>query len=138
MKPYYFGAFAQKLSKVTGQPLPELPNVMRGFWKEPIEEISAPPVSMAWFYHGSRCFYCGRKTTEPPQGIMPKRWPKRHTMRTHDHVVPRSKGGEGITVHACHTCNQAKKDSSLEEFRAWCAMMLNKSVEQMVFYGEKI
>src|SRR5947207_13457633 len=114
-----FGLFAEKLSVATGRPS-----------AVDISEPAKYELPEVWPYHGGRCFYCGRKLTEPPDGQMPKGWSRRHTMRTCDHVVPRSKTSNpfSITVHACHACNQAKKDLSLEEFRAWCAMMLNKPV----------
>lgn len=125
-----FGLFAEKLSVATGRPI-----VVDAPPPEP--EYALPEV---WPYHGGHCFYCGRKLTEPPSGGMPKQWSKRHTMRTRDHVVPRSKQADefSITVHACHACNQAKKDLSLEEFRSWCAMMLNRPVDEMIFFGEKL
>jgi HNH endonuclease len=62
------------------------------------------------------CFYCGVRLRKG--GIFQK---------TKDHVVPKSKGGVW-TVDACLKCNQAKKDMSLEEFRA-----LRGGIE---FFGE--
>jgi 5-methylcytosine-specific restriction endonuclease McrA len=56
---------------------------------------------------GSRCWYCGVALHD--------------RNRTTDHVIPRSKGGDdgpANRVPCCRSCNFAKRDRSLEEFRA--------------------
>jgi hypothetical protein len=65
------------------------------------------------------CWYCGVRLSK-------KNGP---TLRTRDHVVPKSKGG-WKTVLACLLCNSKKADKSLEEFRNICG--------GPEFWGEKI
>jgi 5-methylcytosine-specific restriction endonuclease McrA len=79
---------------------------------------------ISWYrrHHPRRCFYCGLKVTFSSGE------------RTLDHVVPRSKGGPNGSrnkVASCRPCNQAKKDLSVEEFRAQ-----RFSGKQIEFYGE--
>jgi hypothetical protein len=90
-------------------------------------------------YSGSHCFYCGIKMVEPPSGQIPPRFTHLRAMRTRDHIIPRSKlkSEFSVCVDACHLCNQTKADSTLEEFRAFVAMMMHKKVEDVVFFGEK-
>lgn len=51
--------------------------------------------------------------------------------RSHDHVVPESRGGDKF-VDACKPCNVFKGQSSLEEFREH----LTVGDTPHVFYGE--
>lgn len=55
-----------------------------------------------------RCFYCGDVLTRA-----------RHTI---DHVQPRARNGtdeRGNLVRACKSCNETKRDMTLEEYRDW-------------------
>ena len=61
------------------------------------------------------CWYCGKKL----------KW----NQVTHDHVQPKTLGGDKF-VTACHPCNSAKGDLSVEEFR-----LVGFSVHYR-FYGE--
>jgi len=61
----------------------------------------------AWRLTGGRCWYCGCALD-----------PDRFHM---DHVIPRSTTGLGLRgnkVIACPSCNSAKRNRSLDEFRA--------------------
>jgi 5-methylcytosine-specific restriction endonuclease McrA len=63
-----------------------------------------------------RCYYCGEVLTE---GVGEgQRAPP--TMRTRDHLIPRSRGGPTHPlnlVHACAGCNARKANRTLEEYR---------------------
>ena len=71
-----------------------------------------------------RCWYCGH----PLLNSMPIR----DRSKTKDHVYPRSRGGT-VTVKACQLCNRAKRDQTLEEFRA---KSFATSSDGTLFYGE--
>jgi len=60
----------------------------------------------AWEASGGVCAYCGHATPDD--------------LRTIDHVMPLSLGGERSrrnTVPSCRTCNQRKANLTLEQFR---------------------
>jgi 5-methylcytosine-specific restriction endonuclease McrA len=61
----------------------------------------------------SFCFYCGRSVRVWKQEMYATPPPD---MRTKDHVVPQSKGGKK-TVVACRSCNDEKRDMTLDEYR---------------------
>jgi 5-methylcytosine-specific restriction endonuclease McrA len=74
---------------------------------------------LEWFKRkfSRRCFYCGVTlvTQAPPQGQ-----PLPDNKLTCDHIYPRVKGGKdgkSNTIHACHKCNQQKRDMTLADFR---------------------
>lgn len=69
------------------------------------------------------CAYCGctmqSKQPARPQGMPRKAWRGLlYSVRfsTRDHVVPKSKGGQG-TVRVCQICNREKYNMSLDEYR---------------------
>ncbi len=68
---------------------------------------------------GKRCFYCGADLIEGKFTV--------------DHVIPKSKGGHkshlSNLVPACRSCNEAKKDMDLEDFR--------HTLDRKTFYGER-
>ncbi len=62
--------------------------------------------------------------------------PLRDRSKTKDHVYPKSRGGT-VTVKACQLCNRAKRDMSLEEFRAKTFATSSEGVVKgALFYGE--
>lgn len=75
---------------------------------------------------GTACYLCGLELVDlrlPPwnnpkeKTPKPKYWPD--NWPTLDHVVPESQGGTDGMYNlraACHTCNNAKADLSVEEF----------------------
>ena len=88
------------------------------------------------------CFYCGVEMTptiKMKKGVKPPR-----TMKTKDHVVPRSKDGlpSGscrVKVNACYGCNQDKGSLGLEEYRlvvAYRAGVQQKS--DVLFNAERL
>lgn len=70
----------------------------------------------------STCWYCGK--------YLP-----RSRDRTHDHVVPRGQGGDKF-VTSCATCNVAKGDLSVEEYRE-LVWEQRGQVEAVVWHGEE-
>ena len=62
----------------------------------------------------NKCWYCGRHL--------------KFKERTHDHIVPKSSGGEKC-VTSCKECNNLKGNSMLEDFRDF--------VGGVTFYGEE-
>ena len=72
-----------------------------------------------------RCFYCGCKLID--------------LIITWDHIIPRSKGGNGTKRNmcaCCRGCNHIKWDRSLELFRE--IMQDSQEVEYYEFYFEKV
>lgn len=60
-----------------------------------------------------KCHYCGRwlyKGRRVPPGM------ERGQRYTRDHIIPRSRGGSGLTVSCCRDCNLAKADKDYIEF----------------------
>ena len=73
-----------------------------------------------------KCWYCGT--------------PLRRSTATLDHVLPRSRGGDGTpenVVLACRGCNNRKDDMTVDEFR-WHLFKERGSKEPVVFHGEKL
>lgn len=72
-------------------------------------------------FHSQRvCFYCGvRVRKAKPQGAQAKNYRPERDIRTLEHVIPKSQGGDDHNniVYCCFGCNQAKRDMPLEEFR---------------------
>lgn len=59
--------------------------------------------------HGRICWYCGMRFSSFREVEL-------------DHIIPRSREGTHQLVNlaiACHMCNRAKSDLSLEEFLGW-------------------
>jgi hypothetical protein len=86
------------------------------------------------------CWFCGVKTKRCPYGCIPKGYRDIHTLRTRDHLFPRSKakvdGNTSVeTVTACHRCNSMKGNRTLEEFRALYIMLTGNS--DYLFHAEK-
>jgi len=70
-----------------------------------------------------RCWYCGRSFSD---GATPAR----------DHQLPLSRGGEDSRsniVWACASCNSAKSDRTVEEFRTLLSEKWNTEIE---FHGQ--
>jgi len=88
------------------------------------------------YYHPeARCFYCGILTVRNISG----KGSNPDGMRTMDHVIPkirRPKGSCLPKVVACVKCNTFKGSFTLEEFRLFVAIMLNKPIEDVKFPGE--
>lgn len=64
---------------------------------------------------GYQCRYCGRAVSVD----VPQDHPARLTF---DHVIPRSQGGKGNAANlviSCRRCNDAKKDTSYDDFMMW-------------------
>jgi hypothetical protein len=64
------------------------------------------------------CFYCGIETTTA-RG--PKSKPLPDNYRTKDHMLPKSRGGDGLrhnTVLCCDKCNREKGCLTFDEYRA--------------------
>ena len=84
------------------------------------------------------CWFCGCKVTAPPEGNIHRREDVPSTMRTRDHLLPRSLGGDH-TVTACFRCNQRKGSMSVDEFREK-APVIFAVIDRPCFkgfYGEK-
>ena len=66
---------------------------------------------------GGSCFYCKRKVN--------------YDDITEDHVIPKSKGYTLVNncVFACHTCNQFKSNSNLNEFKNRVIEKINSIIE---------
>lgn len=90
-----------------------------------------PGVTIREFH--SQCFYCGIK--------LGKKGP---SMRTEDHLTPRSRGGRNANnkVPACHQCNQLKGHLKLEEYRVLVAyrngLIPIEILQQIKFKGEEM
>lgn len=61
------------------------------------------------------CHYCGIRTFAPTS---PEALSNPRRLRTHDHIVPKCRGG-GETVLACNECNNARGDAPYEMFKHW-------------------
>jgi HNH endonuclease len=61
------------------------------------------------------CWYCGCSLVSPPRTNI-QRGAVLAEMRTRDHIVPRSSGGQK-TVASCARCNHKKDSLMLDEFR---------------------
>lgn len=73
-------------------------------------------------YHDLRvCFYCGMKLRRAkPIYCQSSRYRQPVYLRTLEHVIPKSRGGEDDhdnTVYCCQGCNNGKGNMLLEEFR---------------------
>jgi hypothetical protein len=71
------------------------------------------------------CFYCGKELV-PPSSDHP------HNEQCLDHLIPRSRGGQGTPdnlVSSCRACNTAKGTKNLEEFRAYRALQRDPDYE---------
>lgn len=97
-------------------PKPRLePVPRRSLWMQDKDEIYKKT--------NCQCWYCGTKLT--PQN------------RTIDHIIPWAKGGtdhELNLIGACKSCNELKRDSTLEQFRRFLEQRFKTT--NFKFWGE--
>lgn len=66
----------------------------------------------------NRCSYCGREYSD-------------RIKKTKDHLVPKSKGGNGREniIHCCGDCNNIKADRTPEEFAEFLKIYMPRHLE---------
>lgn len=82
-----------------------------------MERFSSKVKASVWQKTGGRCWYCGIQTNPFSSGFKKIFVNKDFCI---DHVIPRKhKGGDELEnlVPACWTCNNRKRDMTVEEFR---------------------
>lgn len=82
-----------------------------------MSQLSSPKIrkQLRERFEDMSCFYCGSRPVREPNARSRGRLPE-----TIDHIVPRSLGGRNIIdniLPSCRTCNRAKNDMTLDEFR---------------------
>ena len=76
-----------------------------------------------------RCAYCGNLLTTDPQKILNGQLAGAWSI---DHMTPIKKGGsdnEDNLILACFSCNQIKRDRTVEEYREWIISNVARHLE---------
>lgn len=114
-----------------------IPRLPSRFDYIPVTPMDSEPVM---HMTGEKCWYCGTEVgitdTNKYKGIS---YPD--CLRTIDHVIPKSAGGDERTkVVACYKCNQAKHSLSVTEFRLLMAYRAGRweSWQEFRFWGEML
>lgn len=118
------------LLRVAGPP----PEDLRGIATGP-GDVVTPDGRCVW--REAHCWFCGVETTPPAR--TPGR-PPPPTMRTREHLTPRSRGGRGQAnvVRACLACNTQKGNRTLEEYRTAELLRGALTGTDGKFWGERV